>query len=146
MNYLGETYDYPFGITHCRDAGLGPEFRAIFAHAPPVTFHPALHERFLQLALWFAGRLLPLWVQLGKILADHFFSAVAVDPLCTGIPGGDPAVQIKHEDRVVLHTFQKKPATLVRFLQHAVRLPLRHLIRPRGNWTGIKSSSTANCR
>src|SRR5688572_6615472 len=39
-----------------------------------------------------------------EVLADDFFARVPLESLCPAVPGGDTAIHIEPEDRVVLDT------------------------------------------
>ncbi len=79
----------------------GKELRSVLPDSPGLFLVLALPGRGFQ----GVGRLLTGLVfgsvEAGEMLADDFIGPIPLDALGPGIPGGDPAIGVQHEDRVL---------------------------------------------
>ena len=67
------------------------------------------------------------------MLADDLVGRVALDPLGPGVPGGDVAVGVEHEDRVVPDALDQEPEALLALAQRLLGLlALRQVARDLG--------------
>src|SRR6185312_321889 len=80
---------------------VGPEARAVLAHAPRLFFVAAGFARQLQLAHALAGGLVLLGVQDRQVAADDLGRLIADDALGAGVPRRHVPVGVEHEDGVV---------------------------------------------
>src|SRR5690606_9532339 len=81
---------------------VGPEPRAILAHAPALVLEAALAGGQFQLGLRPAGAHRLLRVEAREVVADDLVRAVALDALGAGVPAHHDALGIEGEDGVVL--------------------------------------------
>src|SRR6266705_2076213 len=100
--HLGIPDEAALRVPHRTDHAIGPEARAVLAHAPPFVFLPALargeREQPRRLSLCHGLRR----VEAGEMLPYDLLRPVPLDALRPGIPGGDATRAIQHEDRDVL--------------------------------------------
>src|SRR5262249_29421173 len=73
----------------------------------------ALFGRDFQLPLALAGERVLLGIEAREVLSDDLVRSVALDPLGAGVPRGDVALGIEHEDGVVLDAFDEELEPLV---------------------------------
>src|SRR5690349_7147551 len=64
-------------------------------------------------------------VELREVLSDDLVGPIALDAFSTGIPGQDVAIDVEHEDRVVLHPLHEQLKTLFAFSQRPAASGLR---------------------
>src|SRR2546425_1006209 len=100
--HLGIPDEAALRVPHRTDHGIGPEARAVLAHAPPFVLDPALALRDLQRPLRLALRHILRGVERREVLTHDLLRPVPLDALRPGIPGGDATRAIQHEDRDVL--------------------------------------------
>ncbi len=85
------------------DDNIGQETRAILAHALADILEAAGRRSDLELTLRPAGRDILRWVEAGKVPADDFLGAIALDQLRPSVPRHDAAVRIEQQQRIVVH-------------------------------------------
>ena len=102
-----EAEQLPVVVLEGRDDDVGPKLRAVLANPPALVLEPSLGSGHLQ----FVGGPAPverlLRVERREVLADDLVGLVLLDPLGPGVPGGDVAVRVEHEDGVVLHALDQ---------------------------------------
>ena len=106
---LAESYE-PSGLIQQRgDDDVGPESRAVLAHAPTVIFEPAITRRELELLPWpsLVDRI--LWIEHREVFADDLLRCVSLHPARTFVPTGDMTGRIQQEDGVVAGAFDQQP-------------------------------------
>src|SRR4030095_1253572 len=119
-----KTDEVPAFVAQRGDNRVGPEARSVLAHAPslllaaPVDGGVAQRLARQPLGLIF-GR-----VKAPKRFADDFFVLVTFDVLSAGIPGRYPALDVEHEDRILLHAFDQQAKTLLALLDRFLFQPL----------------------
>src|SRR5687768_12074365 len=90
-----------------RDDDVGPEMRAIGAHAPTLVLEPSYTRGLFELARWpVPPERLPR-VESREVLADDLLGLVALDALRALVPGQDDALGIEQEDGVVANALDK---------------------------------------
>src|SRR5690349_19158519 len=94
------------------DNHVGPEARAILAHAPALDLEAADARGFLDLAVGPAGGDRFGRVEDREVLADDVVGGISLDALRAGVPGRDAAVGIEQEDGVVLHALDQHAEAL----------------------------------
>src|SRR6516165_3817336 len=96
-------------VVHGVDDYVRPEPRTILADTPTLRLDPAIPSRGHQHMPRQAVFLIRGAVKHGKMLTNNLFCPIALDTLGTGIPVGDDAFCIQHEDGVVYYTPDEKP-------------------------------------
>src|SRR4051794_3767609 len=81
--------------------------RVIFADTPAFVLKTALALRCLQRKCRSADLLVVLGVEARKMAADYFLLGVALEPLCSWVPGCDHPVGVEHVDGVIAYTLNK---------------------------------------
>src|SRR5690349_18063393 len=87
--------------------------RAVFAHACAFRLIPAFARGGFERPLGHTRRAVFLGVESGKMLADDLVGTVALDALGPAVPGGDDAVAVELEDRVVDDGVHEPPEALL---------------------------------
>ena len=104
---LCEAQQSPIGITDGVDHDIGPEMGAVLAHAPAFGFKsPFLLCRRQRGSGYPCGLILGC-VEAGKMLADNLVGLIAFEAARAGIPAGNPAIGIQHEDRIIRHALNQ---------------------------------------
>src|SRR5207248_4439324 len=80
---------------------VGPEARAVLAHAPALVLDAALGCGNLQQPLRAAGAAILLGVEAMEALSDDFAGRVSFQVLGAGVPGQDATGWIEQENSVV---------------------------------------------
>ena len=88
---------------------VGPEGRAVLAHAPALDLEAPLGGRRIQVALRHAAFDVASGIEAGEVLADDLFRAVALDPLGPGVPARDAAARVEHDDGAVGDALDHQP-------------------------------------
>src|SRR2546427_762404 len=92
---------------------VGPEPRAILAHAPAFLLETPRARRYLQLPLRLSRTRVLLGIETRKVLADDFGRPVTLHALGPLIPAGDLSLRIEHEDGVILYGIDQQPQVLL---------------------------------
>src|SRR3569833_1364719 len=124
---LRESHERAAIVAHRRDRAARPEPRAILADAPTLFFEPTLARRDLELVFALAVIDIGLRIEPREVRADDLGARVAVDPLCSRVPGRDPARGIEHEDRVVTHARDEQPEQALRIVGQQILCALHGL-------------------
>ena len=94
-------------LENSRDAHVRPEFTAISAVAPAFVFNPALsHANFELLCRLFILKII-FTVKYGKMLANDILFSVALQQLCTSVPGSDITLCVEEEYGVIFDRLNK---------------------------------------
>jgi hypothetical protein len=91
-----------------RDDDVGPEARAVLAHAPALLLEPPHRDRHLELVCRVIARDGVGRVEGAEVAADDLVGAVALDPLRATVPRRDVTARIEHEDGVVAHLLDQQ--------------------------------------
>ena len=111
---LGEAAQDARLVPQGRDDDVGPERRAVLADPPALVLEPARPPRRPPVPASGQPALDGLLrVEAGEVLADDLVGLVALDPLGPGVPGGDVALRVEHEDGVVLDALDQQPEPLL---------------------------------
>jgi hypothetical protein len=90
------------------DDDVGPEARAVGAHAPALVLEPPQARGLPQLD----GRPIAvarlLRIEIREMLADDLVGLVALDALGALVPGLDDPLRVEDEDRVVLDALDER--------------------------------------
>ena len=105
---LGEAEQRAIRPAQRGDDHIGPEARAVLAHAPSFVFESAELLGAPQLLARPVARLRFGRVEAGEVAADDFIGAVALESLGAGVPGQDLPLRVEHEDRVVAHALDEQ--------------------------------------
>src|SRR5207248_7503017 len=110
--HLGEAAQLAVLVAKGGDHDVGPETAAVLAYPPAFVLDAPLGGGHGQLL----GRLADPHVLGGiedrEVAADDLVGPVSLQPLGPGVPAGDPAVGVEHEDGVVLSTVDEEPEPL----------------------------------
>ncbi len=121
---LGETLQPAFGIPESGEDAVGHEAGAVLADPPALVlaapFQGDLAQDFGRAA---DGQLL-LREKAGEMPSQGFALGVAREPLRPGVPGGEPALGIHHEDRVIPDAGHQGAEAVLVFQPLPFRLPL----------------------
>src|SRR5262249_15621352 len=101
--HLRESAEPAGSVVHGGDDDVGPEPRAVVPKPPALVLDAPLSTGDLQFPLRLAAAQVFLAVERREVPADDLLRLVALDALGPGVPGGDVAVGVEHEDRVVAH-------------------------------------------
>src|SRR5256886_8813924 len=122
--HLGIPDEAALRVPHRTDHGIGPEARAVLAHAPPFVLVTALALRDLQCPLRLALRHIVRGIERREVLTHDLVGAVPLDALRSGVPAGDPPVGVEHENGAVLDALDQELEGLFAPMQR-VRVSLR---------------------
>ena len=100
---LRESDDLSGVIADRVDDDRGPESAAVLAHAPSLGFEPPLARRRRERPLGKAGGLVLLGVELAEVPAYDLVGGIELDAFGAAVPGGDDAVLVELEDRIIHH-------------------------------------------
>src|SRR2546429_9784669 len=100
--HLGIPNEAALRVPHRTDHGIGPEARAILAHAPPFVLVTALALRDLQCPLRLALRHIVRGIERREVLTHDLVGAVPLVALPSAFPAGDPPLGARHEIGPVL--------------------------------------------
>ena len=103
---LRETEQRARCIVHGLHDHARPEPAAVLAKSPALLLDTALCQRGQENSFADACAHFLFGVEAGKVLADDLGRQVALDFLGPEIPGGDEALRVKHEDRVIFDALQ----------------------------------------
>jgi hypothetical protein len=103
------------------DDDAGPEPGAVLAHPPPFVGPPALRTGLTDRAVRYTGKAILLGVEGGEVPADDLVRPVALQSFRPGVPAGDDAVGVEHEDRIVHDARDQE-------LEQAGALGVRHAV------------------
>src|SRR5690606_29904893 len=112
---LGEADQAPVIVVDRIDDHVRPEQAAVLAAAQALLFIFALLARLRQRAGRLAAGPVLIGVEAREMLADALARPVALDPLRAGVPAGDAAFDVEHEDRIIVHALDEH-AELLRVL------------------------------
>src|SRR6266436_10277914 len=140
--HLGIPDEAALRVPHRTDHGIGPEARAVLAHAPPFVLVTALPLRDLQRPLRLALRHIVRGIERRAVLTHDLVGAVPLDALRSGVPAGDPPVGVEHENGAVLDALDQELEGLFAPTQRVLRLLVlrqvaRHLREPDHRPLGI---------
>ena len=93
------------------DHHIGPEARAVLAHAPALDFEPPGLGRGAQRALGHAGRQILRRIEAREMRADDLARLIPLDALGAGVPGRNAAVDIEQKNRIVDHALDQDAET-----------------------------------
>jgi hypothetical protein len=127
---LGEAQQRAFLVVDRIDHDVGPEARAVLAHAPGLGLVLALRQGGFQGKLGHAGVLVLGRIEARKMLAQDFLGLVTLETVGAGVPAADAAVRVEHVDGVVADARDQVLVTPVvrqqlfglRVIVHGVRL------------------------
>ena len=114
---LGEAVELPIFVPQRGNDHVRPEPLAALAYTLALFFIAALGGGPLQGL--FRPSALPVLrrVEQGEMPSEDLRSGPALEPLGPGVPTGDSALRIEHEDRVVLHPFDQQAKPLLALTQ-----------------------------
>ena len=119
---LGESDVLADVVVDGGDHDVGPVARAVLAIPPALLLVAALAHGDLQLLLRMPLGLALDGVEDAEVLPDDLAAGVARDPLRAGVPAGDVALGIEHEDRVVADGLHEEPEPFLALPQGLLRL------------------------
>src|SRR6266516_3201397 len=119
--HLGIPDEAALRVPHRTDHGIGPEARAVLAHAPPFVLVTALALRDLQCPLRLALRHIVRGIERREVLTHDLVGAVPLDALRSGVPAGDPPVGVEHENGAVLDALDQELERLFAPMQRVLR-------------------------
>src|SRR5437762_477496 len=90
--HLGIPDEAALRVPHRTDHAIGPEARAVLAHAPPFVLVTALPLRDLQCPLRLALRHIVRGIERREVPTHDLVGAVPLDALRSGVPARDPPV------------------------------------------------------
>ncbi|HEU4579628.1 MAG TPA: hypothetical protein VFS67_15325 [Polyangiaceae bacterium] len=99
--HLREADQRTFGMTERRDHDVRPEPRAILPDAPALALEASLALGHLQLRVADRFPVDLRRIEHREVLADDLLREIPLDALGPRVPGGDAAVEVEDEDRVV---------------------------------------------
>jgi hypothetical protein len=105
---LGKADETALLIAQRRDHDIGPEARAVLAHAPALVLEPAFGRGHLELACGPVAPDVLGCVEGAEMLADDLLRAIALEPLGADVPGPDVPLGIEGEHRVVLRLLDEQ--------------------------------------
>src|SRR5436190_19757631 len=100
--HLGMPVAAALRVPHRTDPAIGPDARAVLAHAPPFVLVTALPLRDLQCPLRLALRHIVRGIERREVPTHDLVGAVPLDALRSGVPARDPPVGVEHENGAVL--------------------------------------------
>jgi hypothetical protein len=125
---LGEAQVSSRFVAQRGDGHVRPEPAAVLAQAPPDVDEAALFHGLLKLVLGPAAVAHLRRIEHGQMLADDLLGRVALDALRSDVPGGDPPVDVQHEDRVFAHALHQQAEAFLALAQLVlVVAPLRQV-------------------
>src|SRR5262249_37934184 len=99
--HLGEAAQLALRVAQGVEDDVGPEARAVLAHAPALVLEAPHRGGGLQALLRFAALRVFGRVEAREVLADDLRRLVALDALGAGVPGQDDAVRVEQVNGVV---------------------------------------------
>src|SRR5690606_7785786 len=87
-------------VVHRRDHVVGPEHAAVAAHAQALVLDAAHRQRLRQVPPGLAARPRLGRIEHREVTPDHLARVVALDARGAGVPAGDAALRVEHEDGV----------------------------------------------
>ena len=118
---LGEAQQLSLLIAYGVNDDMRPETAAVLAQPPAFGFELAFPRRGFQRAGRHAPGAVLRRVEIGKMLADDFRRAVALDALGAGIPVGDDALGAEHVDGIVGDALNQQAKLLLALAQGIFR-------------------------
>ncbi len=106
---LGEAEQPALGVADGVDQHAGPEHRAVLAHAPALGLVLPFGHGAVQRLDRHAGPAVGVGIELGEVLTDDLVGRVTFDPFGAGVPVGDDAVRIQHDQGDVGHALHEHP-------------------------------------
>src|SRR5262249_38261871 len=119
---LGEPEVLALRIADRRDGDVGPEARAVLAHAPALLLAATFEAGPPQHLLGVATGPLRLLVEDGEMAADDLVGAVALEAGGAEVPAGEVSVPVEGEDGVVADRLHHQAKTLLALAQRFVGL------------------------
>src|SRR6266702_4535448 len=119
--HLGIPDEAALRVPHRIDHAIGPEARAVLAHAPPFVLVTALALRDLQCPLRLALRHIVRGIERRVVLTHALVGAVPLDALRSGVPARDPPVGVEHENGAVLDALDQELERLFAPMQRVLR-------------------------
>ena len=130
---LGEPEQPPLRVAQGGDGDGGPEAGAVLADAPAFVEESADLGGDLKLVVRPAALARVGGIEGREVAADDLVRGIALDPLRSGVPRGDDAVGVEHEDRVVGDAFDEQAEALLALAQRLfVVAPLGQVARDLG--------------
>ena len=128
--HLGKSQMVAVGTAYGRNDDVGPERRAVLAHAPALFLGAALQQRVVQLL----GRQPRSHVLAAKehavVLAYDLLRGIALDELRAAVPALDLAQRVQHVDCIVAHALDQQPEALLALAQRLLlQAPLGQVAR-----------------
>src|SRR5579875_2585587 len=99
------------------DNDISPKPACVLANAPAFNLAFAGASCLLQHARGKAGQSILLRIEDGEMAADDLIGGVALDSLSAGVPAGDIALGIEHENGVVGNRFDQKAEAAFAFTE-----------------------------
>src|SRR2546421_9367250 len=90
------------------DDHIRPERRAVLAYAPTLRLESSVPSGDRQCAVRQPVFLILRGVEPGKMLTNNLLCPIALDPLGAGVPVGDDASRIQHENGVICYPLDEK--------------------------------------
>src|SRR5438132_9638335 len=107
------------------DDHIRPEPRAVLAYAPTLRLESSVPNGNRQCAVWQPVFLILRCVNTGKMLTNNLLCPIAFDPLGAGVPIGDDASGIQHENGAIRYSLDEKSEAafaLTKLRQHLRQL------------------------
>src|SRR6202000_1527494 len=106
---FGEADKLPLRRADCVDDNVGPELRAILAHAPALSLEAAAALGFLQRQSRDVLQALSVGVKGREMPTNNLIRFIALEAPGAGVPTGHATLAIQHVDRVISDRLNEYP-------------------------------------
>ncbi|MNO82244.1 hypothetical protein D3C76_735130 [compost metagenome] len=105
---LGKPQERARRVVDRIDHHVGPEMRAVLAHAPAFAFETPLADGRVQRPLGQAGTTIFIGVEAREMLAENLRFLITLETPGPCVPAGNDAIEINHVDRIVHHCIDQQ--------------------------------------
>ncbi|MNT21776.1 hypothetical protein D3C72_1571270 [compost metagenome] len=105
---LGKPQERARRVVDRIDHHVGPEMRAVLAHAPAFAFETPLADGRVQRPLGQAGTTIVIGVEAREMLAENLGFLITLETPGARVPAGNDAIGINHVDRIVNHRIDQQ--------------------------------------
>src|SRR5258708_39389596 len=114
---LGKADQYSGFVVDRVDDHVCPKLAAVLTDTPAFCLVSSRGTRRFDAALRDTGSLVRSPIKAREVMADDVLGRVSLDPLRSGVPIGNDAVGIEHEDRVIGDALHEETEPALAFLE-----------------------------